>query len=386
MKAGELFVEIGLTGTDKVNNAIKDLDKGLKEIVDSGLAAKVAIAGVVFGIERIINFAATRGMDLKSFNILSGFSTQTVQQLALAGREIGVSAESVQGGILSLKSALSGILVGQIPAGLQYALKGVAFDSYTLATNTEYALRKLFEARNTLTKYERYQFLRPLVGDELFKILETKKWEDIQKLVPRLSTQEISELAKYKGQWAGLFEDFELFAGKEFLPIGRETLNALQTVFDGVHSIYDVVKQLTQSIPLLKEGLIGLAAALLVEFAPVTAAIAGIIYLINYFKDLKDMNVFSDIGNASQSFSDKLQEFLLNPEYFLPKMNTIEELLNPKSYLPSKPSSSSSTSNKTSSLEINQYFNGSIDKNDARDATNEAIAAANYQFGNGIFA
>jgi len=77
---GEFFIKLGISGQEKVSKALKTVKGGLQELADTSLETKAAIAGVIYGLERLTGYASTVGMDLQKFAVSTGLSTDALQK------------------------------------------------------------------------------------------------------------------------------------------------------------------------------------------------------------------------------------------------------------------------------------------------------------------
>ena len=93
MNIGELFVNIGIKGTEKTIQALGNVKSGLGAVASTSLEVKAAIIGAIYALERLISTSADMGMSLANFKILFGNSTKELQQFQNAGREVGLTFE-----------------------------------------------------------------------------------------------------------------------------------------------------------------------------------------------------------------------------------------------------------------------------------------------------
>lgn len=119
MEIGQLFINLGVKGTEKTLGAFTNVKKGLSDTASISLEAKAGIIGAMYALERLFSASGKTGTGLSQFNALTGESTKTLQQYQYAARQVGVSNEEVTGSFKSLQSVMTKTLMGQgAPSGL----------------------------------------------------------------------------------------------------------------------------------------------------------------------------------------------------------------------------------------------------------------------------
>lgn len=145
MTIADLFVNIGIKGSDKAAKETKGVKDGMNSIVDSGLAAKAAIVGVMYGLEQLMSKSAKTGTNLVQFASFTGLSAETLQRWQYAARQAGESSDELLGNVKSVQAAMTSMLTGgKPPEGMQMVGRAVGFDP-SKARDTFYVLNKLQE-------------------------------------------------------------------------------------------------------------------------------------------------------------------------------------------------------------------------------------------------
>lgn len=143
MTVAELFVNIGVKGADKSTKNLAGVKEGLGGIVSSSLAAKAAILGAMYGLERLMSHSAAQGLALQQFANFTGLSTDRLQRWQVALRHTGVGAEEVAGSFKGLQASMMDMLTGKSsPEYLGLLAQKVGFDMRK-AMDPEYVLGKL---------------------------------------------------------------------------------------------------------------------------------------------------------------------------------------------------------------------------------------------------
>ncbi len=115
----ELFVSIGITGSEKTIGAVTGLKKNLGEAKDTAFETKAALVGVMYALERLFAASGKAGTDLTNFNATVGVSTKILQQYQWAGKQVGLSFEETAGSFRSLQGLMAKANMGLgAPAGM----------------------------------------------------------------------------------------------------------------------------------------------------------------------------------------------------------------------------------------------------------------------------
>lgn len=145
MKIAELFVELGVKGTDKAKQGLTSVKTGMGEIYTSGLAAKAAILAAMYALEQMVQQSNQAGTELTSFANATGLSAETLQRWQYAGRQFGVTAQETSATISGLQRSMTQMLLtGQAPGGMAMLASKVGFDP-ARARDTLYVMQKLQE-------------------------------------------------------------------------------------------------------------------------------------------------------------------------------------------------------------------------------------------------
>lgn len=145
MNVGEFFVLLGVKGDDKSKKAIGGVDTAIKDVKNSSVAAKIAILGVVYGLERMMSQSMQAGTGLKQFADFTGLSAVELQKWQYAGRQFGVGADEIASGAKTVQSAMAQMRMGMgAPAGMSFLDQVVGLENEKV-DDAFYMLGKLQE-------------------------------------------------------------------------------------------------------------------------------------------------------------------------------------------------------------------------------------------------
>lgn len=284
MNIAELFVNLFVKGGDKASKDIKELDKSLKGAEESALLTKAAIIGMIYGLERLTGFASQAGMDLNKFALVTGLSTDELQKWQYVARTYDVTGEEMAGTIRQLQSATTDMMLGKgMPAGAAALGIKMTRDPFEL-------LKQLAKAAKALPPDIASTLIKSFgVSDNVFQMLRASNLE-LDKMSKKdiISAKEIERLTKVNKAWKDFWFALRTMGIKL---VAREGLGAVQQLADGFKVLIDVgqwVLKLMDQFYALKVVVGIVALAILAAFAPVTAAVAGLLLLLPQLKKFKD--------------------------------------------------------------------------------------------------
>lgn len=131
LKAGELFVDLGIEGGAKTVGTLVSAKKGMGELASMSLEAKAGILAAMYGLERLVTTTAQFGNSLTNFKVLTGQNTSMVQQYMYAARQVGATNEDVTGSFKALQNSIAQVDINKgLPEGMKLisnTIKGFDF-------------------------------------------------------------------------------------------------------------------------------------------------------------------------------------------------------------------------------------------------------------------
>ncbi len=155
MRAGELFIEIGLKGADKVIGSLKDVTGEIGNAVSKSLLLRSAIVGIVYEMQKLGRTTISDAFNFIDYERITGASVKNLERMVFINREFSVSAESTAKALESLYSKLlHPESYAQI--GAPFAALGVPFEYQEALKDPTYAVKQLqklwFADRNIATR------------------------------------------------------------------------------------------------------------------------------------------------------------------------------------------------------------------------------------------
>src|SRR5882672_10104653 len=106
---GDLYVNLGIKGSDKTVGQIEDTKKGMGELKSMSLEAKAAILAVAYGFEQMMSQSSRFGTHLSNLSTYLGLPPKILQQYIWAGKQTGIAKEQIEGTFKSLESIMANL-------------------------------------------------------------------------------------------------------------------------------------------------------------------------------------------------------------------------------------------------------------------------------------
>lgn len=308
MNVAELFVTLGVKGADTSAKAVSGVKTGLNEVASSGLAAKAAIVAVVYGLQRLTGLAGAQGMELKQFAAATGLSTDSLQRWQYAARQFGVEGNEVAGTVKNIQSAMTNMLMGKgAPEGMAMVASQVGFDPKR-ARDTFYVMEQLQKFSKTVPPDISANILKSFgISEGMFQFFRQNK-TDIDKISPGniFSEKQIAALARVDTAWANLYNTLKLFSGGLVAQFGGQGVAALQNSFAFLIDLSKNLSKITKEIPLLRDIMVSAGIAIAAAWAPLTATIGALIYLLSELQKMRSgkKSAFDKDGLIGGAVSD----------------------------------------------------------------------------------
>lgn len=250
MNVADLFVSIGVKGADSAKKALDGTSKGLGDVASSGLAAKAAIVGTVYALERLMTGSAQRGMELQKFSALTGLSSQSLQQWQYAARVAGVGADEMSGSLKGVQAAMVDMVTGKgAPAGMSLFARAVGFDA-SRARDTFYVMEKLQEFAQKYPSDIGNSVLKSFnVGEGVIAGMRRNVFNSKALTgAPTYGAGETGQLAQVDVAWARLGAKIEMAMGHFTAKHGMEMIRDLDGVTKSVIHLGDAFVTLAEKV------------------------------------------------------------------------------------------------------------------------------------------
>jgi hypothetical protein len=333
IKIGEFFAQLGF----KVNeDGINSFQDKMESLPRKFAVVAAAATGAVYALDRFVDSAVRGAVALSNFSMQTGLSAQELQKwqtaaqlsnMALDADSVAKSIETLQKNIVQLQ--LTG--EGAAPfALLNIDPNGGAF---SVLEQLRGRIQELVDAGKTGIAVNMLEQLG--LGGDFINVLQLSR-KEFDALAGSISRSQKNQniIMQLGAQVRKAKLEFSLWKDNLVAKV-EPALSALLRVIVGIadaiglviDSIIEVIKYMG-SMELAMKALIGIAAILAIAFAPITAAIVGIILL------LEDMAVYlrggdSLIGRLVKNM-EKIGKELSNNVWqpFLDQMQKVSDFMN----------------------------------------------------------
>lgn len=393
MTVAELFIKIGVAGAEGVTRSLTGVQKGLGGLLDTSLATKAGILGVIAGLERLTGFASQVGMDLNKFAMTTGLSTDKLQNWQYMGEKFDVTGKEMASTITGLQSTITDMMLGKgMPEGAAALGIKMTRDPFDLMKQLTKRAKELPPdvARNLIKSFG--------ISDDVFQMMRSVNLEmDKIKSKDIISTKEIKKLTDINKAWKDMWFTMKTMGVKiiaaEGLGAVQELANAFKLFSDAGKYLFDLMEKFKG----LKVVAGVLAFIIATMFSPVTAAIAAATALIALFSqiqkfregkdtifgrkdEMQDLvgDSFKGIKNDVSGFWNKItgkkQDQAAGPSKFgVPQFGD-------DTILPKTPSAGGSSSESNVNVTNTIHINGAENPADTGAEVKKAVSNATFQY------
>ena len=256
MNIGELFVNLGIKGSDKAVGALSDVKKGLGEVSSMSIEAKAGILAALYGLERLTAQSGATGTGLTNFAAMTGLSMKQLQQWQYAARQAGESSEDFTGSLKGVQNTVSNMLLGKgAPEGLGLVSRAVKDFDPTRLRDTFYVMTKLQEAAQKLPKDLGTQALKSFgLSEGAIAAMRRNAFtpEQLSK-APTYNDGEIRQLDKANIAWSNLGNKVEMLIGHLNAAHGGQLVNDITKIADAVFKLINALLVLADKLKVFTE-------------------------------------------------------------------------------------------------------------------------------------
>jgi len=286
MKVGEFVVEL-LANANTVT--LKQFGSELGQLPLKSVAAIAALAGVSWQLKEMAGQAMDTALRFQDFSAKTGLSWQELQKWEIVAKQANVSAENVASSIESIARASSDIRMGK---GNVAPFQMLGIDP---SNNPFKILEQLREKVKDMNRPTAVNLLSQMgISPDMMKVLtlSDEKFRSYSKTVKGLSADQVESLQKAK---------------LALVQLGMVAQQVGATVVTHLVRAFETMKTALQGVTLYMPALVVAVGALVIAFAPVTAAIVGLLLL---FDDLAsymrgDGSVIGDMLDAFEKIKNK---------------------------------------------------------------------------------
>lgn len=302
---GDLFMNLGIKGSEKTLATLGNVKTGLKDTASLSLEAKAGIIAAMYALEKLFAASGAAGTGLTNFNSLVGVSAQTLQKYQYAARQMGVANEDVAGSFKSLQGAMTKTLMGEgAPKGLAMVARmtgGIKKgDLLDFQKHPELLIQKLQEyAQKEKNVGLRNETLKSFgLGDPMIAALSRQAFNPgALAKAPTYGDKEIGALDRANIAWSNLGTKIEMAVGHFNARHGGQLVTDISKIVDGVVKLSEALVRLGETLKVFE-----IFSKILQGSASVVGSIATDVGLLNSGDSKKKKEVGKDIlGNTRKT-------------------------------------------------------------------------------------
>lgn len=261
LSVGELFVNLGIKGSEKTIGAIGSAQSGMKGLGSASLETKAAIVGAFYALEQLIATSVRFGSSMVNFEAFTGNSAQALQRWQYAARQVGVAGDEITGSLKGVQAAMARMLLGEgAPKGLGLIAAATKEFDVNRVRDTFYVMDQLQKAAQKLPKDLGNEALKSFGLSEATIAAMRRNAFNPKALsqAPVLSDKELGSLDKMNAQWANLGQRIELAFSRFNVKHGGELIRDISAITTSVINLANALTTLSEKIGVFK--IIGQAA------------------------------------------------------------------------------------------------------------------------------
>lgn len=262
MKIADLFVDLGVTGSEKSVGAIAGMRRGMGDLSSVSLEAKAAIVGAMYALQRMFATSGQAGTSLTQFSHLIDTNTKTLQEYQYAAQQVGVSNEEMANTFLALQEKMTDTLRGKgAPEGVaRIAQKTFEefgdFNPLDYQKDTAGLIQRLqaYAQKETNTGLMRTNLKSFGLSDAMIAALSQNAFRpDVFKRAPTYSEKEIQSLAKADAAWKNLGTSIEMAFGRFNAKHGQELVADIDKIVKSVLKLAESFVQFSEKVGLFEK-------------------------------------------------------------------------------------------------------------------------------------
>ncbi len=254
MNIAELFVNLGIKGSDQTVGALTSVKKGLGEVSSMSLEAKAGILAAMYGLERMMAVSGQAGTNLTNFASLTGISAKTLQEWQYAARQAGVSGEELSGSMKAVQNSMSNMLLGKgAPEGMKVVANAVGGIDINRVRDVTYMMGKLQEAAQKLPKDIGNNVLKSFgISEGTIAAMRRNAFNPAAfAKAPTYSDKEVNQLDKSNIAWSNLGNKIQMAMGHLNAKHGLALVNDISLLTDKVFLLIGAFEKLAEKMKLI---------------------------------------------------------------------------------------------------------------------------------------
>lgn len=261
MKIAELFVDLGIQGSEKAVTALAGIKQALTDVATTVGVVTTALAGAIYAFEKLSSESNQTGFGLSQFEKATGLSADTLQRWQQLGINSGVTADEVTKSVRNLQNIMFQMVAGgKAPEGIAFLQQELAKLGKPIDTTR---FRDVYYMMGKLREFARESHLPPDfkkhvldsfgLGDDFQQALKTSTF-DLAKADPRrmYSENQLQTLTDLHNRWMKLIDEIQHSIGKLNVRFGPGLVSDIEKLAHALLDLASALGELNEQIGVLK--------------------------------------------------------------------------------------------------------------------------------------
>ncbi len=258
---GELFLNLGIKGTDKTIGSLQAVDNSMKSIGGTALEAKAAILGAIYALQHYVDSSDKLGTKLVNFQAVTGIGPDVVQRYQYAARQIvGANVDITQSLGKIQQQFTDAVFFNKVPEGIgllgQKLGRSFGFDDFRKFSQNPVDFFKVVQQYFDKEKDKglRNSVLGKVgIGVDLIPVFDAHGFDqkNLDK-APVLSGQTLKQLHDADIAWSNLSAKIQMVIGQLNARYGLELVKDISNLLPLVLELVKAFAELAETIKLMK--------------------------------------------------------------------------------------------------------------------------------------
>lgn len=263
MQVGELFVSLGVKGSDKTVQAFTQVQSGLGKMQSMSLETKAALIGAFYAFQQLVSASNQLGTNLKNTSSLLGIDVKTLQEYGFAAQMVGSNLQEMEGALKGIQSQFAKLRLNEgAPKWLGEIARvtGKNIDASQIENfkKNPQDFIQLLQRYAGLEKDEakRNEVLSQFVGSDSLKsglvqgIFNKKTFQEADKFI--YSKSQIDALDSIRREWTKLGIEIERSIGGFNAKYGKQLIGDIREITHSVLQLIEAFLSLDKSMHVLQ--------------------------------------------------------------------------------------------------------------------------------------
>lgn len=257
MQIAELFVSLGVKGSDKTVSALANMKTGLGEVASTSLEVKAALVGALYAFQQLTSHSAQQGTALSNIGALTGWNVKQLQQWQYAAQQAGESTDEFTGSLKTVYDKMAQMKLNKgAPEGLSILAQTVGFDASKAYKDTFYVFEQLqkFAHSNVATDVQNQVLKSFGLSETTIAALRKGVFNATNfKRAPVYGDKEIDSLNRVDVLWKNLGQHIEMAFGHFTSRHGGQLVGDITKVVDQIFKLLEALDALAQKLEIFKK-------------------------------------------------------------------------------------------------------------------------------------